>query len=98
MAIDRNIVQQAYAFFHQKERVYAYSSSETEKDHIEDTIADYVNSMSPELYAHLSGGDNTFLREHPTFETQLKASLEKMEKMLFTPVKQECLKPLPDYK
>ena len=82
MDVDRNIILQAYAFFHQKERVYAYSTSETEKDHIEDVIADYVNGMSPNLYAILSGGDNTFLREHPSFETQLKESLEKMENLL----------------
>ena len=37
-SLDRNIIEQAYAFFHQKERVYAHSTSETERDHIEDSI------------------------------------------------------------
>lgn len=82
MAPDRNIIEQAYSFFHQKEKVYSHSTSESEKDHIENVIADYVNAMSPTLYAELSGGDNTFLREHPTFGRQLKESLEKMEILL----------------
>lgn len=82
MALERNSIEQAYAFFHQKEKVYRYSTSESERDHIEDAIADYVNAMSPELYAVLSDGDNTFLREHPSFGKQLKESLEKMEDLL----------------
>ena len=39
MPSDKSAVEQAYAFFHQKERVYAHSTSEAEKDHIEETIA-----------------------------------------------------------
>ncbi len=31
--LDPYIIKQAYAFFHQKERVYAHSTSEREKDH-----------------------------------------------------------------
>ena len=44
--VDRFAVEQAYAFFHQKEKVYVHSTSEREKDHIEDSISSYVNSMS----------------------------------------------------
>lgn len=80
--LDKSAVEQAYAFFHQKERVYAHSTSEAEKDHIEETIAAYVNSMSPPLYAHLSGGDNSFLREHPAFWEHLKDALERLEREL----------------
>lgn len=82
MPMDRYVIEQAYAFFHQKEKVYAYSASESERDHIEDTIADYVNAMSPALYVYLSGGDRSYLREHPSFRTQLREAIEKMELLL----------------
>lgn len=49
-AMDHSAIELAYAFFHQKERVYRFSTSEAEKDHIEDAISTYVNQMSPELY------------------------------------------------
>ena len=80
--MDHSAIEQAYAFFHQKERVYRYSTSETEKDHIEDAVSSYVNLMSPELYEALSGGSNTFLREHPSFPEDICAALEKLEAWL----------------
>jgi hypothetical protein len=46
-----------------RERIYAYSTSEREKDHIEDAVASYVNAMSPALYAVLSEGNDGYLRE-----------------------------------
>lgn len=81
-SIDPHIIEQAYAFFHQKERVYAHSTSEREKDHIEDAIASYVNAMSPALYAVLSDGNDAYLKEHDSFGEQLRDALEKMERML----------------
>ena len=80
--MDHSAVEQAYAFFHQKERVYRYSTSEAEMDHIEDAIASYVNRMSPELYAALSGGSNTFLREHITFSEDLQQAVSQLEAWL----------------
>lgn len=80
--MDRSAVEQAYAFFHQKERVYQYSTSEAEMDHIEDAIASYVNRMSPELYAALSGGSNTFLREHIAFSEDLQQAVSQLEAWL----------------
>ena len=79
---DRQIVEQAYAFFHQKARVYKYSTSEREMDHIEDSIATYVNAMSPKLYAALSEGNAGYLREHAGFGEQIEDALKKMERML----------------
>ncbi len=78
----KSAVEPAYAFFHQKMQVYAYSTSETEKDHIEDVIASYVNTMSPELYSFLSGGSQDYLREHVTFQKDLADALKKMEQIL----------------
>jgi len=79
---DRNIIEQAYAFFHQKAKVYKYSTSEAEKDHIEDVIAAYVNSMSPALYAVLSDGDDAYLKEHSSFGRQLEEAVTHMEELL----------------
>ena len=79
---DRNIIEQAYAFFHQKAKVYKYSTSEREKDHIEDVIAAYVNAMSQDLYAALSDGDDAYLKEHGPFGSQLEDAVAKMERML----------------
>ena len=79
---DRNAIEQAYAFFHQKERVYAHSASEREKDHIEDSIAAYANAMSPALYAALSEGNNAYLKEHADFGDELRDALAKMEDLL----------------
>lgn len=72
---ERPIIEQAYAFFHQKAKVYQYSTSEREKDHIEDSIASYVNAMSPTLYAALSKGNNAYLKEHSTFAAQLEDAI-----------------------
>ena len=78
----QSAAQQAYAFFHQKEKVYRFSTSETEKDHIEEAISSYVNQMSPELYETLSDGSASFLREHVSFPEDLRDALEKLEKMI----------------
>jgi len=80
--IERSIVEQAYAFFHQKLKVYEHSTSEKEMDHIEDCIANYSNSMSPELFTRLSGGNPTFLHEHTTFPEELTQAVSMMEAWL----------------
>lgn len=80
---ERLVMEQAYAFFHQKWKVYEKSTSEWEKDHIEESISSYVNSMSSSLYSLISGGDNSFLREHSSFQEDMAAALSKMENMLF---------------
>ncbi len=82
MKADRNAIEQAYAFFHQKLKVYEHSTSEKEMDHIEDTIADYANSMSKELFAEISHGNAAFLHEHATFQEDLKKAVCLMAKWL----------------
>ena len=81
-SLDRTIIEQAYAFFHQKLRVYEHSTSEKEMDHIEDCIANYANSMSPELFADLSDGNEAFLHEHTTFQEDLRKAVREMGKWL----------------
>ena len=79
MKADRNTVEQAYAFFHQKLKVYEHSTSEGEMDHIEDCIADYANSMSKELFDELSQGNPAFLHEHTAFLNDLRKAVSEME-------------------
>ena len=73
--IERFVIEQAYAFFHQKLKVYEHSNSEREMDHIEATIASYADSMSPALFAELSGGNQAFLHEHASFLDVLTRSV-----------------------
>lgn len=82
MTPERNAVEQAYAFFHQKLKVYAHSTSEREMDHIEDTISSYANAMSPALFQKLSDGDPAFLHEHASFGEDLRQAVLAMEKLL----------------
>lgn len=82
MQPDYAAVEQAYAFFHQKEKVYRFSPSERERDHIEDAISSYVNQMSPALYSALSEGSTSYLREHSTFPEDLRDAVSKLEKVI----------------
>ena len=82
MKADRNAIEQAYAFFHQKLKVYEHSTSEKEMDHIEDCIANYANSMSKELFDELSVGNPAFLHEHGSFREDLTKAVCLMEEML----------------
>ena len=82
MRADRNTIEQAYAFFHQKLKVYEHSTSEREMDHIEDTIAAYADAMSSALFSELSAGNPAFLHEHTTFRADLTRAVNAMESWL----------------
>lgn len=83
--ISRDSVESAYAFFHQKWRVYEFSHSARQRDEIEVAISDYVEQMNPELLAELSGGDADYLCTHSTFSQQMPAAVARLEGMLFGP-------------
>ncbi len=80
--MDRSVIEQAYAFFHQKLKVYEHSTSEREMDHIEDTISEYADAMSSALFSELSAGNPAFLHEHTTFKEDLTRSVLTMESWL----------------
>ena len=82
MIPERSVIEQAYAFFHQKLKVYEHSPSEKEMDHIEDVIASYVDGMSPSLYEALAEGKASFLHEHGCFREELSEAVRKMESWL----------------
>lgn len=80
--LDRNIIEQAYCFFHQKWRVYEFSTSESQKDDIEYAISSYVDGMSSDLYEWLAEGKTGFLKEHSCFPEDIQYAIEKMEGLI----------------
>lgn len=80
--INRDTIEQAYCFFHQKWRVYAGKSSETQRDDIEYAISSYADTMDRDLYSLLSGGDNAFLREHTRFSEDINRAQDVLEAAL----------------
>ena len=46
MMITKDSIETAYSFLHQKQRVYAHSSLDWQKDDIEVAIASYADDMS----------------------------------------------------
>ncbi len=79
--ITRDSIETAYCFFHQKERVFAHSTMDWQKDDIEYAIASYVDEMNAELYQLLSHGNDHFLRNHATFHQELIQAVEELERM-----------------
>lgn len=80
--IPRTTIETAYAFFHQKERVYTYSNMEWQKDDIEYAISQYVHDMDKQLLALLANGIPDFLESHLRFHQDLQAAVEQLESML----------------
>ena len=78
----KHSIEAAYCFFHQKWRVYQYSNSQQQREEIEFAIAQYVETMSGELYALLSGGRTDFLLSHTTFSDDITTAVSKLEQMI----------------
>ena len=77
--INKDSLESAYCFLHQKYRVYEFSNSETQRDDIEFAIASYVNDMNKELYAHLAKGRKEFLCNHTTFAADMQEAINELE-------------------
>lgn len=75
-------IEQAYAFFHQKERIYSQSSSPRQRDDIEYAISQYLEQMSPDLYQWLAQGRSGFLYDHATFAADIREAVERLEAQL----------------
>ena len=80
--IDKNAIETAYSFFHQKERVYAHSNMEWQKDDIEYAISSYVQDMHKTLYGLLSDGQDDFLVNHRRLHDDILSAIEVMENLL----------------
>ena len=77
--ISKDSIETAYAFMHQKLRVYEHSTMEWQKDDIEMIIGSYADDINPELLALLSGGRTDFLKDHKRFEADLRQAVEMLE-------------------
>lgn len=81
-SIAKENIETAYCFFHQKLRVYQYSTMDWQRDDIEFAINSYLDTMDANLYATLAKGRNGFLREHSLFGADLADSVSTLEQML----------------
>ena len=82
MELTRDSIETAYAFLHQKMRVYIHSTMDWQRDDIEFAIGTYADEMNPDLYKLLAGGRTDFLRDHGLFEQDITHAVEVMEQML----------------
>ncbi len=80
--ISRDAVEWAYCIFHQKLRVYKFSTSQEQRDEIECVVASYAMDMDPALYKSLAAGRPDFLMDHTRFQDDLTYAVETLEKML----------------
>ncbi len=80
--ISQDSIESTYCFFHQKERVYRYSTLDWQKDDIEQAIGGYVDGMDRELYACLSNGRADFLLDHTTFAHDLAQAVDTLDRLM----------------
>lgn len=83
-AFPKHIIETAYCFFHQKQRVYEYSTMDWQKDDIECAISSYVDTMDAALYAYLAGDSTDYLLSHSRFGDDLRHAVGQLEEMLFS--------------
>lgn len=80
--ITKDEIELAYSFFHQKQRIYEYSTMEWQRDDIEYAISSYVEAMNHELYEQLACGRYGFLCTHASFDSDIRESVDRLEAML----------------
>lgn len=78
----KDSIESAYCFFHQKLRVYEYSTSPTQRDDIEYAISQYVDGMNPALYQLLANDTPHYLLDHTTFEQDMRHAIERLDGMM----------------
>ena len=82
MTISTDSVASAYAFFHQKWRIYAQSTIPSQRDDIEYAISSYASSMDRSLYDFLSQGRPEFLMSHSRFSDDIQSALSSLQRLL----------------
>lgn len=80
--IDKDCIEAAYCFFHQKMRIYIHSTIPSQKDDIEYAISSYADAMNKDLYISLSEGKNNFLKDHTSFIDDISQAIEQLERMM----------------
>ncbi len=81
--IDKDSIETAYSFLHQKWNVYRRSTLPWQKDDIEYIISNYADDMDGNLYAAISCGNTEFLKDHQTFASNLEAAVSRLEHLAF---------------
>lgn len=82
--IPKDSIESAYCFFHQKQRIYQYSTLEWQKDDIEYAIGTYVDSMNKELLSLLAKERPHYLHDHSTFDAELQEAVEILDSLIET--------------
>ncbi len=80
--ITKDSIEAAYSFFHQKWRVYKFSTMSWQKDDIELAISDYVEQMSKDLYREIAHGKADYLLDHATFAADLESAVDRLEQLM----------------
>ena len=80
--IRKDSIETAYAFMHQKLRVYEHSTLDWQKDDIEYIIGNYADEIHPDLLSLLSGGRADYLKDHKKFQDDLTHAVAVLESML----------------
>jgi protein involved in ribonucleotide reduction len=80
--LTKDSVEQAYCFFHQKWRIYSYSSDRNQKEDIKYSVISYVEGMNANLYACISEGNTHFLTDYATFEADMPCAVERLERLM----------------
>ncbi len=81
-SINKDSIESAYCFFHQKLRVYEFSNSPTQRDDIEYAISQYVDGMNSALYQMIANGKENFLLDHTRFEQDMRDAIKMLDDML----------------
>ena len=81
--IGKDCIEKAYSFLHQKQRIYAHSTLDWQKDDIEIAIGDYASGMNRELYDLLARGRADFLHDHARFANDIAEAVATLETMLY---------------
>ncbi len=82
LRIPLDAIESAYCIFHQKQRVYKFSTSRTQKDEIEYAVSSYAMEMNKALYSKLAAGHPDFLMDHTRFADDLDVAVSSLGKMM----------------
>ena len=90
-AIPPDAIEWTYCIFHQKLRVYKFSTSPSQRDEIEHVVASYAMDMNPDLYKKLADGREGFLMEHTRFSEDLEHAVDTLPVFVTLPVQKKFL-------
>ena len=90
-AIPPDAIEWTYCIFHQKLRVYKFSTSPSQRDEIEHVVASYAMDMNPDLYKKLADGINDVLNKIKTDSPIMTARFKLYRSMIFRTSKRHLI-------